>query len=594
MQPINEKLTSLRTYLKTTDLDAFIIPTNDPHFSEYVPSHYACREWISGFTGSAGTVVVTLDKAALFTDSRYFLQAESQLQNTTIELKKIGLPDSETIEQYLLRNVKKGGKVGLDKMLFTVNEFQKLEKGLQDLTLQAVDDPFLNLWDNRPSLLKSPAFILDKVYSGADATEKLTIFREHIGSGTTSILLALDEIAWLLNIRSTDVSYNPLAVAYAIIYPEKVALFIGDKTRFYDENCQTLAQQNIEILPYENFIDHVKHFSKEEVMVNLNKISVGIYQILLDKGCKITFEKENCGTITLLKSQKNTTEIDGFRKSMIADGVAMVKFLYWLNEGIVKESVTEYTIVKKLYEYRSLGKLFKGESFSSIVGHLENGAIVHYHVEESSAKKITPKGFLLIDSGGQYLTGTTDLTRTIHLSSPTDQEKRDYTLVLKGHIAIARAKFTAGMRGAQLDMLARQPLLQHNLNYLHGTGHGVGHFLCVHEGPQNIRMDENPVTLRPGMILSNEPGVYRTGQYGIRIENLVLVIEDIENEFGKFMKFETLTLCPIDTKPIDKSLLTEQEIGWINQYHQRVYSTLSPHIQESQVKEWLSTATIAI
>lgn len=596
MKPDNtNKLELFNTLLQRIGVDAFIVPTNDPHFSEYVPSYYACREWISGFTGSAGTVIVTPQKTALFTDARYFLQAEEELNESDIILKKVGLPETETTEQFLANNLKANSVVGFDAMLFTVNDIATLKAKLPQFTFKGIDDPFTEIWKNRPNLSTNFAFILKKEYAGLGIDEKLALLRSKIGEDKTYVVLALDEIAWLLNIRGTDISYNPLVVAYAIVYPAKVELFISGTSRFSKEDMAILSEHDVSILPYTDFTTRLKNLpTTSNVITNPAKLSMALQQIILEKKYVTTEEKESCGTVTMLKSQKNKTEIEGFKKSMVADGLAMVNFLFWLNESIIKEEITEYIVAKKLYEFREKNSLFQGESFSSIVGYLENGAIVHYHVDKQKAKKIHPKGFLLVDSGGQYLTGTTDLTRTIPLSNPTDEEKTDYTLVLKGHIALACAKFTEGMRGAQLDMLARQPLLSHNMNYLHGTGHGVGHFLCVHEGPQNIRMNENPVLLKSGMILSNEPGVYKSGRYGIRIENLILVVEDKETEFGKFMRFETLTLCPIDTKPIDKSLLTEGEISWLNSYHKRVYQTLSPHVEDQQVKQWLSTATSPI
>ncbi|MDR1554157.1 MAG: aminopeptidase P family protein [Prevotellaceae bacterium] len=582
----------LRNYMRKEKMDAFIIPSNDPHFSEYVADYWKCREWTSGFTGSAATVVVTDKKAALWTDSRYFLQAESQLEGSGIELQKIGLDETETITEWLHRNLDAKAKAGIDEKLFSIVEFEDLQNQLSPMQLVTVSDPFVEIWENRPEMPQNKAFLLNTKFNGKTTTEKLQDIEPALGNtkNIVYIISALDEIAWLFNIRGSDIDYNPTAIAYAIIDFPDLHLFIDTK-KISEDDKKTLITNKVKLHEYNDFTTFPKYIdSKKTVIINSKKTSVYVYNILKRNNLKTKIETNTNGVISSLKSIKNATEIAGFRQAMIADGVALVRFFIWFEQNIGKTKITELDVSAKLHEFRAKNKLFAGESFETISAYAEHGAIVHYEPTEESNIEIGKKSFLLIDSGGQYLNGTTDITRTLHLGKPTAAEKKDYTLVLKGNLALSMAKFPKGTRGTQLDMLARQPLCSTGKNYRHGTGHGVGHFLNVHEGPQSIRMNENPVVLEAGMITSNEPGVYVTGKYGVRIENLILCKPYKTTDFGEFMQFETISLAPVDTKAIDKKLLANDEINTLNKYHEMVYKKLSPHLN-AQERKWLKKKT---
>lgn len=590
---IQRHLGALRKFLEEKQLHAFIIPSTDPHLSEYPAEHWASREWISGFTGSAGTVVVTRDKAGLWTDSRYFLQAAKQLENTNIDLFREGLPTTPTIEEWLISELSEGNTVGIDGNVYAANEaFQlNVRLNLNGLHLITDYDPFVEIWKDRPQIPLNPIFELPVKYSGLEASKKIsqicTIIDKH---GADSLLVAsLDTIAWLFNIRGNDVQCNPVAVCFAYVSKKETVVFINPK-KLTQEMGQYFKQENIQVADYDKIFDYVSSIHPQtQICLQSSKVSFALYN-KIPKTCRII---DIPSPADLMKSKKNETEQEGFRNAMQRDGVALVKFLMWFEKAVPTGEVEEMTIVEKLIEYRSQQDLYVGESFSTIAGYGPNGAIVHYHVTPESSAKVIPEGLQLIDSGAQYFDGTTDITRTVAVGPLTEQMKKDYTMVLKGHIGIATCKYPEGTRGSQIDILARKALWDNGLNYLHGTGHGIGHFLNVHEGPQNIRMNENPTTLQPGMVTSNEPGLYRANQYGIRIENLILTKEDCVTEFGAFYSFETLTLCSIDTTPIVKEMLTEEEISWFNNYHQYVYDRLSPSLSAEE-KEWLKDKTKAI
>lgn len=590
---IRTRLAVLRQFMEEKQLHAFIIPTTDPHLSEYPAAHWASREWISGFTGSAGTVVVTRQKAGLWTDSRYFLQAEKQLKNTGIDLFKEGLSETPSIEEWLIAELPQGSQVGIDAHVYAACDAFRLDAQLRanELHLVTEYDPMAAIWQDRPQIPTYPIFELPVKYSGLDASRKIVQVCSDIAKqGADALLVAsLDTIAWLFNIRGNDVKCNPVAVCYAYVSKKETVIFIDPK-KLTQETAHYLEQQNIRIAHYNKVFDYVSNIpGSTRVCLQSSKIPFALYN-KIPQNCRIV---DMPSPADLMKSRKNTTEIEGFRHAMQRDGVALVKFWMWFEKALPAGEVEEMTIVEKLTEYRSQQDLYVGESFDTIAGYAANGAIVHYHVTPESSAKVKPKGFQLIDSGAQYFDGTTDITRTLAVGSLTQQMKKDYTLVLKGHIAIATCKYPEGTRGSQIDILARKALWDNGLNYLHGTGHGVGHFLNVHEGPQNIRMNENPTTLQPGMVTSNEPGLYRTNEYGIRIENLVLTQEDSVTEFGTFYSFETLTLCPIDTTPIVKEMLAADEIAWLNKYHQTVYERLSPQLSDEE-KNWLRDKTKAI
>lgn len=592
MSKIHERINSLRRFLEEKGLHAFIIPSTDAHLSEYPALHWASREWISGFTGSAGTMVITREKAALWTDSRYFLQASQEIRDTEIELQRDGLPGVPSIDQWLAAELSDGDNVGIDGTVYAAKDAQVLTLKLNKKGLHLIDnyDPFASIWGDRPQIPTNPIFELPAKYSGVKASDKIKMICEKLDEEDADSLLvaSLDTIAWIFNIRGNDVKCNPVAVCYAYVSRKETVLFINPK-KLTDEMANYLKAEGVILADYEKVFNYVSNLKNTSICLNSSKVSFALYNTINDSCTVIDMPSP----ADLMKSIKNQTEIEGFRYAMVKDGVALTRFYMWLEKAIPQGNVEEITIVEKLIEYRSQQEHYFGESFDTISGFKGNGAIVHYHVTPESSLKITPESFLLIDSGAQYFDGTTDITRTWALGEVTEQMRKDYTFVLKGHIALSTCRYPQGTRGSQLDVLARQFLWNEGTTYLHGTGHGIGHFLNVHEGPQNIRLEENPTTLQPGMVTSNEPGIYRADQYGIRLENLVLTREDITTEFGAFYNFETLTLCPFDTKPIAKELMTEKEIEWLNDYHQTVYIKLSPYLNDEE-KEWLKEKTKAI
>lgn len=589
---INNRIAALRAHIAQEQIQAFIIPSTDPHLSEYVAPHWQSREWISGFTGSAGTVVVTAKDAGLWTDSRYFLQAARQLEGTCITLYKEMLPETPNIPEFLSAHLQEGDCVGIDGKMFSAEEVEHLQKELKKsgIRIKSIADPMQLLWTDRPAMPLAPAFVYDTKYAGMSFTEKLPAVRQAMeAAGADSLLLsALDEIAWLLNIRGNDVHCNPVVVSYLLIEKDKVIYFVQPQ-KVTPELTEYFNVNGISVHPYEEIGDYLNNFNAHSILMNPAKTNYAIYSAIRP-GCLII---NGASPVALLKAIRNKQEIAGIHAAMQRDGVALVKFLKWLDEAVPAGKETEISVDKKLHTFRAAQPLYMGESFDTIAGYKEHGAIVHYEATPETDVTLKPEGFLLLDSGAQYLDGTTDITRTIALGPLTEEEKTDYTLILKGHIALAMAVFPEGTRGAQLDVLARMPIWKERMNYLHGTGHGVGHFLNVHEGPQSIRMNENPVALQPGMVTSNEPGVYKAGSHGIRTENLVLTVPAGEGMFGKYLKFETLTLCPICRKGIIKELLTAEEIGWLNDYHRTVYEKLSPDLNNDE-REWLKEACKAV
>ena len=583
---IQQRLSALRDAMHRHGVAAYIIPGTDPHASEYIADHWKERQWISGFNGSAGTVVVTLDCAGLWTDSRYFLQAAEQLAGSGIELMKQGLPDTPEIVPWLATVLQAGDKVGVNPQMFPLNAYaaMKAELAISHVELVSVD-LLAEVWTDRPALPRKPLFLYDEKYAGASAGEKLGSLRRELQArhAEVFILSALDDIAWLFNIRGEDVAYNPVVIAYALVDQEQATLFVdGGKV---DAHCRAaLAQQGVSLAGYADIYQAVQAIRPDAaVLVDGDKLNQSLFEHI-PAGCTI---RNTMSPVFRLKSVKNAVELDGIRHAMVKDGVALVRFFKWLEENVKTDNLSEISAAEKLYECRAQQELFKGESFSTIAGYAHHGAIVHYSATPESDLKLSADSLLLLDSGAQYLDGTTDITRTVALGTPTVPQIVDFTRVLKGHISLATAIFPVGTRGSQLDILARKALWDKCQNYGHGTGHGVGHFLNVHEGPQNIRMDENPVTLQPGMIISNEPGLYRTNEYGIRTENLIHVIPAGETEFGQFLQFETLTLFPIDQTLIDPELLDAWEIEWLNAYHLRVYNALSPNLNGDE-REWLA------
>lgn len=591
-QEIINRLGSLRAGMKANGLQAYIVPTADPHGSEYVCDHWKVREWTSGFTGSAGTLVVTLEKAALWVDSRYYLQADIELEGTTINSLRVVVIENFAIAEWLNESLQEGDAVGIDARLTTSSDVEELSRVLarKEVVLRTDYDPFPEIWNDRPQLPLQPVFRFTEHYAGTHSEEKLSVLRSIVSeNGAKGIFLTdLYEIAWLLNLRGKDVAYNPVAISFAYVSNRKTVLFIDDR-KMTDEVSRYLDSLDVEVKPYEDVYGFAASLNRVCLMIDKGKTNYKLIQSL-PTNCPVLFAPS---PVALLKASKNDVEIEGERRAMVKDGVALVKFVRWLTANVASGEITEVTVADKLLEFKQQLEGFVCESFNTIAGYGPNGAIVHYSASPQSARTLQPEGFLLLDCGSQYYDGTTDITRTLKLGTLTQQERLDYTNVLKGHIAIATVQFPEGTRGAQLDVLARRSLWMNGANYLHGTGHGVGHFLSVHEGPQNIRMNENPVQLVPGMILSNEPGVYRAGSHGVRIENLVLVVPALTNEFGAFFRFETLSLFPYEKEAIETSILTAEEVEYINNYHQTVFNTLAPLLNEEE-RAWLKEKTTPI
>jgi Xaa-Pro aminopeptidase len=586
---IKKRILALRQFMKKKELNAIIIPTSDPHLSEYTSEFWKIREWITGFTGSAGTAVFLLDKAALWTDSRYFLQADQELTNTGIKLFKIGTNNTPNIINFLSKKLSKNSTVGINGFLFSINEITDYQEKLsqQRIKLLTDIDPFTEIWSNRPSLPINKIELHPIKYSGIHSQEKIQSINSFLEKKNADYLFLsnLDEIAWTLNLRGNDVHCTPVFISYLLIGNKTKILFVN-KEKISPVVQNYLETLSIKIENYNQVENHLFRLKQNKILLSFRKNNYKIYHLINQTNKILDCESP----ITLAKAIKNKTEIKGIYNCMKRDGIALVKFFMWLEDKSNSQKETEVTIAEKLKEFRSKQALFKSESFDTIAGYQSNGAIVHYKAETESCKKIEGNGLLLIDSGAQYLDGTTDITRTIGIGTLSEEERKDYTLVLKGHINLAKCKFPEGTRGTQLDILAREYLWKEGYNYLHGTGHGVGSFLGVHEGPQSIRMNENPIDLVPGMLISNEPGLYQKGKYGIRIENLILVKEYKTTNYGNFYQFETVTLCPIDTKPIKKELLEQSEISWLNNYHKKVFDFLSPYLKEKE-KTWLSEKT---
>lgn len=591
---ISDRIAALRKEMANQQIEAYIIPSSDPHLSEYPADRWKSREWISGFTGSAGTVVVTADKAGLWTDSRYFLQAESQLENTGIELYKAGLPETPTIPEFLLQELQNGQTVGLDGQTYSVADAQALEKKLKrkEIKLDTSTDLIDRIWTDRPAIPGYPLFEMPVELSGKSVGEKLDEINNRLRKEGADCLIvgALDEIAWTFNIRGTDVTYNPVAVSYAFISEDETVLFIQPQ-KLTEEVVAHLQKEGVTLADYSLIRSYLSRLPENSrVFVDRGKTNVALFDAI-PANCRVV---EGVSPVNHLKSIKNETEIKGFRNAVVKDGVALTRFYIWLEQQIAaRNKVTEMSASAKLTALRAEQPQYVMDSFETICGYGAHGAIVHYAATPETDAELKPESLLLIDSGAQYLDGTTDITRTIALGEPDEQMKKDFTRVLKGTISLAKCKFPAGTRGSQLDILARKALWDAGINYLHGTGHGIGHCLNVHEGPQSIRMEENLTPLKPGMVISDEPAMYRTGQYGIRTENMILVREESETEYGKFYGFDTLTLCFIDTRLVLVPMLSVRERAWLNKYHQRVYEWISPHLNEEE-KEWLKNKTAEI
>lgn len=589
---ICSRVASLRAYLRDHSLGAFIFPSTDPHCGEYVPQHWETRKWISGFDGSAGTAVVALDDAALWTDNRYFLAAEEQLNGTPFRLMReriVGTPD---IAEWLGGLLPKGSKVGIDGWVNTLSDSRQFAQQLSRYGLQLVEtaDPAATLWTNRPSLPLNPVEVHPLTYAGETSASKLRRLRARLSElGAEAMVVGqLDEVAWLANLRGSDVHCCPVAVAYMMVAPTEAFLYI-DAEKVSDSVRASLMEQGIACRPYMALSADLGQRALASVLIDPDHSCSQLVHCL-PEGCRVV---EALSPIASFKAVKNEAERQGFRQAMLRDGVAMVQFLHWLESAVKAGGQTELSVSDKLEQLRAAQPLYRGLSFDTIAGYGPHGAIVHYEATPESDVPLRPEGLLLLDSGAQYADGTTDITRTIPLGPLTRPECVDYTLVLKGHIRLAMARFPAGSSGTQLDVLARYAMWQQGVNYLHGTGHGVGSFLNVHEGPHQIRINYIPAPLQAGMTVTNEPGIYRAGQHGVRIENTMLVTHFMDGEYGEFLQLEPLTLCPIDTRPILLEMMQADEVAYLNQYHARVYDMLSPLLDKADC-QWLRNATLPL
>lgn len=591
MNEIKLRLARLRELMKREHLSAFIFPSTDAHQSEYVADHWRGREWISGFNGSAGTAVVTMKSAALWTDSRYFLAAEEQLEDTEYQLMRLKMEGTPTIAEWLGKELQdvQSPEVGLDGMVNSYNYVKDLSYSLRKLggiTLRTNLDPLEQIWENRPSLPANPVEIQPLEYAGETLASKVVRIRKSLRElhADGMLVSALDDIAWTLNLRGTDVHCNPVFVSYLLIESDKVSLFVDDN-KLSPEVKQYLQDNQVSLYNYNKVEKCLESYSEYNILLDGDETSYYLW-----KTVKCQEIVAAASPIPAMKAVKNEVEIEGYRSAMLKDGVAMVKFLKWLKPAVEAGGQTEISIDEKLTSLRAEQKLFRDISFDTIAGYAQHGAIVHYEATPETDVVLKPEGLILIDSGAQYQDGTTDITRTIALGAVSEEMKHIYTLVLKAHIQLELVKFPDGASGTQLDAVGRECMWREGYNFLHGTGHGVGSYLCVHEGPHQIRMEWMPTPLRAGMTLTDEPGLYLAGKFGVRIENTVLISDYMSTEFGKFLQIEPLTLCPIDTTPIDVDMLLPEEIDWLNAYHHSVYEKLSPFLDEEE-KIWLENAT---
>ncbi len=589
MNNIRKRIAALRNEMKILGLDALYISGTDLHSSEYLPEMWQTRSFISGFTGSYGIVVITSNEAGLWTDTRYFIQAEEQIMGSGITMHKLRVPDAVSPENWLAGTLVSGNKVGIDTQTISVSGFRNLQKTLakKGIELVAVPDLFEMIWKNRPQFPQDKIFNFDTTFAGYSRKDKQIQIAEKLNSLNADfhVITMLDELAWQFNLRGSDISYNPVFMGFGLVGNNESYLFV-DQAKIPVEMIELLENEEVSVKDYNEFYFFLSEIKNRRILLDPLTANYKVFQAL-SKNNEII---EDTSLISKSKALKNETELKGFRAAMLKDGIALVEFLFWLKLNIGKRIVTEYEIGRKLNEFRSKQSNFKDESFPPIVGYKHHGAIVHLSVGPDDALSVEPEGILLFDSGGQYLDGTTDITRTVALGEVTEQQKRDYTLVLKGMISLTTAKFPLGTKGCHLDILARQPLWENGLNYGHGTGHGVGHFLSVHEGPMAIRQEYNEHQIEPGMVMSNEPAFYREGEYGIRTENMIVCVELEKTRFGQFLGFETLTVCPIDTSLIIPELLSEREKNWLNDYHKKVYELLKP-LLKSELHDFLHDLT---
>lgn len=585
---VNEKISALRKLMNEHGFSAYIIPSSDAHLSEYVAEHWQARKWISGFTGSAGTVVITLKKSGLWADGRYFIQAENQIKDTEIELFKISIPGFPTYTEWLLQELEEGDEIGIDGSVFSVNQVKNMQKKFDSKNISLVSNYDLidEIWQDRPEIPTSDVFLHDVKFAGKSVAEKLEMIQTEMKKQNLDyhLFTSLDDIAWTFNIRANDIKYSPVSIAFAVIGLDSAHLFINRN------KIKNIELENITIHPYEKITEFLSKIELgNSILIDPNRTNITLKNAI-PKECKIV-EKQHIST--LMKSIKNETEIANLKNCQIRDGVAMVKFLYWLDSNIGKEKITEMSAAEKLADFRAESENFVDLSFNSISAYMANAAMMHYAPSHENETEMKPEGFYLIDSGGNYLDGTTDITRTVCLGPISDKMKHDFTLVLKSHIDLSLAHFLEGTTGANLDILARHPMWKEGLDYKCGTGHGVGYFLNVHEGPQNFSQRLINVPLKPGMTTTNEPGIYKENQYGIRTENTLLCVKDKKTESGQFYKFEVISFCPIDIRGILPEMLSKSQKEWLNNYHKEVYEKLHSYLNEAE-RIWLQEMTKSI
>lgn len=592
---IENRIERLRELMEREKIDAFIIPSSDAHNGEYIADHWKSREWISGFTGSAGTAVVTMKSAALWTDSRYFLQAVEQLEGTEYQLMRLRMEGTPSITEWLGAELaeKSGATVAIDGSTSTYNTVQAMTIALRKqggITLRTNLDPMSRIWTDRPALPQKPIRKHPMEWAGTTAADKLTAIRRRLAAVHADGMLvsALDDIAWTLNLRGADIECNPVFIAYLLIASRGATLFT-ECSRVSDEVKEYLNDNGVELRPYNKIGEGLAQYFEYSILMDGNETAALMPRYVPNRTQVIYAPSP----IPLMKAVKNEAETAGFRRAMVSDGVAMVKLLKWIKPAVAKGGVTEMGVDDKLTALRSEDPAYVEKSFETIAAYESHGAIVHYELTADSDVELRPEGLLLLDCGAQYDCGTTDITRTIPLGPVSEEQRLVYTLVLKAHILLEMAQFPAGANGTQIDAIARSVLWSRGYNYLHGTGHGVGAHLCVHEGPQQIRMEYVPTALKAGMTITDEPGVYLAGRFGVRIENVLLIVGGDSTECGNFLRMEPLTLCPIDTTVIDRWLLDDYEVEWLNDYHRRVYEELAPHLADDE-RQWLSEATAAI
>ncbi len=586
----NEKLSALRKNMKKRGLDAYIIPSSDPHKSEYVTKRYESRKWISGFTGSAGTIVVTENESGLWTDGRYYIQAEEELLASEVKLFKMMQPGVPSYTDWLCKSLNAGDCVGFDSSVFSVDEVKRMKKkfSLSGISINGEHDIIDEIWSDRPHMPSDEVFVHDLRYAGLSLVQKMEKVRVKMSESGLDfyIMSSLEDIAWLFNLRGSDVKNNPVFMAYALIGKEYAALFV-EKKKLTESVESYLYENGVEIKGYSKIEKAIKNIEKgKNVFFDPKKVNWSLYESL-PKSCRVLNGED---IVENMKAVKSEPEIQNIKNCQIRDAVAMAKFLYWLDSNVESDKMSEMSASDKLEGFRRQQDFFVGTSFDTICAYKDHAAKMHYSASESSQYKLDTEGFLLVDSGGQYLDGTTDITRTIVLGSLTKEQKRDFTLVLKGHIALASLKFLYGATGSNIDIIARQAMWKEGIDYKCGTGHGLGYFLSVHEGPQRISQAVNNIVLEEGMLLTNEPGIYREGSHGIRTENTLLVKKAQQTEFGQFMEFETISYCPIDIRAIDVDLLSDEERTWLNSYHKMVCDKISDYLDKDE-RKWLETMT---